>query len=442
MSISLMSVLYPNSMHALKSFAIAAVSKPRLSTGSWILYDFSDTIFSASILTFYFPLWITEDNDTSDALFAVALSLSMLIVVLTAPLFGTISDRMNRRIPLLAASVISCSICTALIGMFGGLSTGIILFIAANFFYQTGLIFYYSLLVNVSSEKGRGIVSGIGIGAGYIGLIFAFLIFAPIVDEQGNQAAFLPTAALYIVFALPLLLIVKERGARRDINLKLVSDSYRQLYATFQRARKHTNFFRFLISRFMYMEGINTVTSFFVIYLVEVGDFEESDAREMIIIAVLIAIVASWATGFLVSREGPKKVLSIGLAVWAALALAATLASASWMFWSIAVVMGFFWATPQIADRVLLTRLAPHGQVGEFFGLFQMSGRLSAIIGPALWGLTTWGLLSLGDTRYRIAVLIVALFIIAGVILLATVKDRREEADIVIDSVSEPSVTT
>ena len=421
------SILLPMST---ASTVIESTMRRRLSVGSWVLYDFSDTIFSASILTFYFPLWVTEDSKGSDALFAVALSGSMMLVVLTAPLLGTVSDQMNRRIPFLAFSVVSCAICTALIGVFGGLSTGIVLFIIANYLYQTGLVFYNSLMVNVSSEKNRGIISGIGIGAGYIGLIVAFLAFAPFVDAQGNQAAFLPTAVLYVLFALPLLLLLKERGVRREVNLRLVKDSYRQLYTTFQRARHHANFFRFLISRFMYMEGINTVTSFFVIYLVEVGDFEESEARTMIIMAVLIATIASWITGFLVSRVGPKKVLMIGLSAWSGLVLVSVIADMAWTFWAIAGVMGLFWATPQIADRVLLTRLAPHGQVGEFFGLFQMSGRLSAVMGPALWGLTTWGLMSLGEMRYRVAVLIIAVFIIGGLIILWTVKDRREESDI------------
>ncbi len=411
------------------------VSEPRprswFGTGSWALYDFSDTIFSASILTFYFPVWVTQDSGGSDALFAAALSGSMLLVVVTAPLFGTISDRMNRRVPLLAVSVVSCAVCTALIGLFGGLPVGIALFIAANFLYQTGLIYYNSLIMNVSSEKNRGIISGIGIGAGYIGLIVAFLTFAPLVDQRGNQAAFAPTAGLYVLFALPLLLIVKDGGVRRSINMRLIKESYLQLYTTFQRARHHANFFRFLVSRFMYMEGINTVTSFLVIYVIEVGDFQESDARMMIILAVLIATVSSWVTGFLVSKVGSKQVLTVALIGWIVLMIAASVANANWMFWAIAGTMGLFWAAPQISDRVLLTRLAPQSQVGEFFGLFQMSGRLSAVVGPALWGLTTWGLASLGDARFRIAVVIVTLFLVVGLFVLWRVKDQREESDVI-----------
>ncbi len=408
------------------------VRRPRnlLPTASWALYDFSDTIFSASILTFYFPLWVTEDKGGTDTHIGFALSASMLIVALTGPFLGTLSDRLNRRIPLLWMSVLSCAVFTALIGFTDNLTTGLLFFVAANFLYQTGLIFYNSLIINVSDEKQRGIVSGIGVGAGYIGLIAAFLIMRPIVDTQGNQAAFLPTAGLFILFALPLLLIVKEPGTRGHIDKTLVQTSYKQLFETFRRARQHANLFRFLIGRFMYMEAINTVTSFYVIYLINVGDFTQNEAQTMIILVVVIAILASWVTGFLVSKFGPKPVLIVALTGWAGLSLAAVLADSTIAFWAVAVTMGFFWAAPQISDRVLLTYLSPDGQVGEFFGLFQMSGRLSAVIGPGLWGLTIWALSETGDLAYRVALATLGIFLVAGLLVLRGVKVTLEESDL------------
>ena len=98
--------------------------------------------------------------------------------------------------------------------------------------------------------------------------------------------------------------------------------------------------------------------------------------------------------------------------------------------WAVGLLGGTFWASPQIADRVLLTKLAPNGQVGEFFGLFQMSGRLSAALGPALWWLTTTTLLSLGAIRFRVAMSMLAIFLVAGFALLLWVRERQEESDL------------
>ena len=404
--------------------------RDKLSTPSWILYDFSDTIFSASVLTFFFPLWVTQDAGGTDALFAFALSLSALLVATTAPLSGALSDRMNRRVPMLAVCVLLCALCTGLIGAFGGLSAGLTLFFFANFLYQTGLVFYNSLIRNVSSESGRGIVSGIGVGAGYVGLFVSFQLLGPSVEEHGNQWAFLPTAGLYVLFALPLLLIVKDVGSRRSITRSLVGESYKQLYATFRNARHHKNLFRFIGARFLYMEAINTVSSFYVIYLVSVNAFTEDEARDMVVRLLMVAVVSSIIAGFLVSRYGSKKVLTVALVGWTTVVVVAALVNATWMFWVVGAVTGCFWGAPQIADRVMLTRLAPEGQLGEFFGLFQMSGRLSAVIGPALWGLTTTALIGLGEWRYRVAMLLVSLFLIGGFALLLAVREEREPPDL------------
>ena len=404
--------------------------RDKLSTPSWILYDFSDTIFSASILTFFFPLWVTQDAGGTDALFAFALSLSALLVAITAPLSGALSDRMNRRVPMLAVCVLLCALCTGLIGAFGGLSVGIALFFFANFLYQTGLVFYNSLIRNVSSESGRGIVSGIGVGAGYVGLFVSFILLGPIVEEHGNRWAFIPTAALYVLFALPLLIIVKDVGRRRSITVSLIGESYRQLFTTLRNARRHKNLFRFIAARFLYMEAINTVSSFYVIYLVSVNAFTEDEARDMVVRLLMVAVVSSIIAGFLVSRYGSKKVLTVALVGWTTVVVAAALVNATWMFWVVGAVTGCFWGAPQIADRVMLTKLAPEGQLGEFFGLFQMSGRLSAVIGPALWGLTTTVLIGLGEWRYRVAMLLVSLFLIGGFALLLAVREKREPPDL------------
>ena len=413
--------------------------RDKLSTPSWILYDFSDTIFSASVLTFFFPLWVTQDAGGTDALFAFALSLSALLVATTAPLSGALSDRMNRRVPMLAVCVLLCALCTGLIGAFGGLSAGLTLFFFANFLYQTGLVFYNSLIRNVSSESGRGIVSGIGVGAGYVGLFVSFQLLGPSVEEHGNQWAFLPTAGLYVLFALPLLLIVKDVGSRRSITRSLVGESYKQLYATFRNARHHKNLFRFIGARFLYMEAINTVSSFYVIYLVSVNAFTEDEARDMVVRLLMVAVVSSIIAGFLVSRYGSKKVLTVALVGWTTVVVAAALVNATWMFWVVGVVTGCFWGAPQIADRVMLTRLAPEGQLGEFFGLFQMSGRLSAVVGPALWGLTTTALIGLGEWRYRVAMLLVSLFLIGGFALLLAVREEREPPDLLTSDEQPPT---
>lgn len=429
------------------SEAVPSSQRPlrdRLSMPAWALYDFSDTIFSASILTLFFPLWVIDKaggaeevvftilflNVGGDSIFAFTLSLSALVIAITSPLSGTMSDSLNRRVPLLAVCVISCAGVTAAIGMLGGLTTGLALFFIANFLYQTGLVFYNSLIVNISSEGNRGIVSGIGVGMGYVGLFIAFLIFRPQVAEHGEQWAFIPTALMYILFASPLLIIVRDVGRRKPLSLALIGETYDRLYTTFRRARTHANLFKFIAARFIYMEAVNTVTSFYLIYLVGIGVFTRDEALELITWVLIVAFSSSVAIGFLVSKFGSKRVLIVGIGGWVCFVVAGSIVDSQFAFRIVAVTAGLFWAAPQIADRVLLTRLAPDGQVGEFFGLFQMSGRLSSAVGPALWGITTTLLWDLGELRFRIAMLMLAVFLCVGLAMLLWVRERREESDL------------
>lgn len=397
---------------------------------AWELYDLSDTVFSGAVLTFYFPLWLTIDIGHSHELFALALSASMILVVATAPLFGSVSDQLHRKLPLLAIAVVLCGICTALIGVFGGIVLGIALFMLANFMYQTGIIFHNSLIFDVSDKKNRGIVSGIGVSSGFVGLLVVFVALEPVIETYGTRTVFIPIAALYMLSALPLLLTIREGGSRHLVDLSLIRDSYRELYETFHRARKHGNFFRFITSRFLYTEAINTVALFLVIYTIEVGGVTEHDTRWMIIASVVAGAVSAFITGIVVSRTNPKIVLMVGLVGWLVIVAAATLATESWMFWLIVPATGVLWAPPQISDRVLLTELAPRGQEGEFFGLFQIAGRRAALIGPAIWLTVSWALHDTGEMRFRIAVLIVGLMLIPGILLLAGVRERREESDL------------
>ena len=234
----------------------------------------------------------------------------------------------------------------------------------------------------------------------------------------------------YVLFATPLLLIVKESGIRHRVDVALVRESYTQLYRTFQRARTHTNLFRFIIARFIYTEALNTVASFYVIYLVSIGVFTDEEALALVTRVLLLAFASSIVVGFAVSRFGSKRVLLVGVIGWTIFVAAAAIADTQSAFWVIAILGGCFWASPQIADRVLLTRLAPDGQIGEFFGLFQMSGRLSSVIGPMLWGLTTTVLLNLGELRFRIAMMMAAAFLILGLLVLLWVREQREESDV------------
>ena len=394
---------------------------------SWALYDFANTIWALNIITLYFPLWVTQDMGADQSAFSLALSGSMLAVAATCPMLGAVSDRFGRRIPFLTVLVLVCVVLTGMIGRVGGLTAALVFFAIANFAYQSGNVFYDSLLATVSREDNRGRVSGLGVALGYVGSILGILMIAPIANNWGRGAAFLPSGAIFLLVALPCLLLVKEPPGEAPLSARLFREGYAQLFRTLRRARTHANLLRFIAARFLYVDAVNTLLVFMAIYVTEAIGFSDNQVRILLATSSSFAIVGSLFYGWLVDRIGPKRTLTIVLLQWMVvfIAVAATFYGA--LFWAIGALAGIALGGTWTADRAFLTRLAPPEQMGEFFGLYQLAGRFAAVTGPLIWALTVDGLVGLGDLRFRIAVLVLLVNVVLGFLVLMKVRPSREE---------------
>ena len=392
---------------------------------SWALYDFANTLFAINILSLYFVLWVTVDQGASQTSFSLTLSGSMLAVALCSPMLGAVSDRYGRRIPLLMAVVLVCVVLTGAIGQVGGLIAGLALFAAANFCYQTGNVFYDSLLPTVSTEENRGRISGLGVGIGYVGTITGILMIAPFVDRWGREAAFLPTAALFLLFSIPCFLFVKEAKPEIPFNAGLIKDGYSRLLTTLVNARQHSNLLKFIAARFLYVDGVNTLLIFMAVYTTQVIGFSDGQVRVLLITSTTFAIVGSFFFGRMVDRVGPKRTLTVVLTLWIAVFVIAAVTFYAPVFWLVGALAGIALGGTWTADRAFLTRLAPPEQMGEFFGLYQLAGRFAAVTGPLIWGLTVDNLVGLGDWRFRIGILALLVNVGLGFLVLTRVREQR-----------------
>lgn len=394
---------------------------------SWAFYDFANTIWAFSILSLYFALWVTQDNGAPQAYFFRTLSFSMLVVAVTCPMLGAVSDRFGRRIPFLAGLVLVCVVCTGLMGRVGGLTAALVLFAIANFAYQSGNVFYDSLLATVSREDNRGRISGLGVALGYVGSISGILMIGPIESQWGRGATFLPTGVLFLLFALPCFLMVKEPSTGVPWSFHLIRDGYTQLFHTLRQFRRHANLLRFVGARFLYVDAINTMLIVMAIYVTEVLGFNSSQLRLLFITSTTFAIVGSLFYGKLADRIGPKRTLTIVLIQWMVVFVAASATFSGPLFFFIGALAGIALGGTWTADRAFLTRLAPPEQMGEFFGLYQLAGRFAAVIGPLLWSFTVDGLEDLGDLRFRIAILVLLVNVVLGFLVLMTVRPSHGE---------------
>ena len=378
---------------------------PTRAVVSWVLYDLANTIFSMGVVSAYFSVWVRDEvgAQRADSVYGIITAISMAIIFFSSPLLGAMTDRARRRMPFLVVSTIVCVLFTALLARAGFYLTALF-FVIANVAYQAGLQFYDAMLPEVSHEGNRGKISGIGVGVGYLGSYIAIglgMDFAFGSDDK--PFLFLMIAIFFLLFALPCFFFVKERGnphPRQVFSMKMLRESTGETIRTIRSGREYPGLVRFLVGRIFYTDPINTVISIMMLYTINVAehtglthDQGEETGKQIMMTAITFAVVGGFVWGWLVDRWGPKRTLNYVLYLWIGVFLLASaigiaglpLATLYVVACSAGVALGGIWA----ADRPYMLRLTPPDRIGEFYGLYGMVGRFSAITGPLIWAIVT-----------------------------------------------------
>ncbi len=397
---------------------------------AWSLYDFANTIFSFAVVSGAIGLYLNDRFGERDGgvLLAVAVAISVGINALVSPILGAFSDRGGRRMPFLLGFTALCIVATFFIADFTPL-LGVILFITANFAYQAALIYYDATLKTVSYPATRGRLSGIGTAIGYCGTIVAGLLI--LVLDVPVEARFRLAAVLYLVFAIPIFLVVREPRAHDETPLTArdVVASFGRLRTTIQHARAVPGLGRFLLGRFFYSDAVNTVIVVMSVVTTETLGVSDAAANGILLGLTVVAIAMSFVWGWLADRLGPKRTLVIVLASWAVGLVIGGIAigfgpSGLPPFLVAGAILGSGLGGVTVADRVLMIRLSPPERIGEFFGLYGLVGKGSQVIGTLLYGLTLFLFHdTLGDTAYQIAVISLLVTMIIGAWLVWPVRD-------------------
>ena len=205
----------------------------------------------------------------------------------------------------------------------------IAIFVAANFAYQSALVFYNALLPTVSVGRGAGRVSGYGVAAGYVGsililVIFTFLVtdaeavrsfLGPLggwieVGEQRNSNAFLPTAILYLLFSLPAFFFVPDPAVRTPRRVSPAA-VYRDVFATIRNIRGYTGVGTFIIATALYTDAANTAVANMALYGNQVFGMTTGEIQNLLLLSAVFAAAGSVGFGSVSDRAGPKKTLLV-----------------------------------------------------------------------------------------------------------------------------------
>lgn len=407
---------------------------------AWALYDWASSPYFAVILTFVFATYFTQGVAANPidgtAQWGLAMSISALLIACLSPILGAVADAGGRRKPWLALCTGVAAVAIGLLWLVrpdpGFVLLALVLMVVANTVLELGQAFYNAMLPDLADPDRLGRWSGWGWGLGYLAGIAALGIVLVLfiqpkpplfgLDEATAEQVRIvgPLIGLWlVVFALPLFLFTPDTPTRGIGFAASIRDGLGRLLQTLRALGRGSQVTRFLIARLIYNDGLNTLFAFGGIYAA--GTFGMG-TDEIILFAIALNVTAgigSFGFGFIDDRLGSKRTILFALAGLVVTGTAALLAPDKATFWAVGVLVGIFVGPAQSASRTLMARLSPAGQRNEMFGLYALSGKLTAFIGPFLFGAAT----TLFATQRAGMAVVVLLLLAGGLLLLLTVRE-------------------
>lgn len=402
----------------------------------WTLYDFANSII-VIVFYIYFAQWFTIDRNISGFLYNMLFVGSTILVIIFAPILGIIADRNKLNFLFLKITTIVIYILFLFIAFLINLKPEFIVFISiiyilGNAIYQISFSFYNPLINDLSTEKNKGQISGIGHMAGWLGQIFGILIslyflnILFIFNSPGRTQTFLPSTIIFIILSLPMLLLFKDKKSKKKENKRFsYKENVIEILKEFKIIWNIPNLKFFFISFFFFNDAILTASNNFPLYLQEV--FGVSDKiKSLLMVGILItAALGSIVGGYIGDKIGLKKTNLILLGFWIIILPSFGFTNNFIVFSFISIIMGFVFGATNSVSRALLSKILSYNNNSSFgFGLYSISERVASLLGPITWGI----ILILPFKRalnYRVAIISMTIFVIIGFYYMKKVSEKR-----------------
>jgi len=400
------------------------------------MYDFANSGYTTVVITAvfnaYFVSVVARNAEWATFAWTAALAVSYLLIMLSAPLLGAWADAHAAKKRLLLITTVGCVTFTAALALVGSgeLWLAVVLIIASNFFYGSGENLCAAFLPELARGEALGRVSGWGWSLGYIGglltlgICLAYVTWAQAGGEAATQfvpVTMLITALIFAFASLPTFMFLKERAVPRLEPRGLIAASFGRVLTTWREAGRYRDLARFLLCIVFYQAGIQAVIALAAIYAGQAMGFTTAQTLLLILVVNLTAAIGAFLFGHVQDRIGHKRALAATLLGWMVAIVFAWAAQGPALFWVAANLIGLCLGSSQSAGRALIGYLSPEARRAEFFGLWGLAVKLSAILGPLTYGLTSW--MSRGD--HRLALLLIGGYFVLGLMILAGVDVER-----------------
>ncbi len=411
---------------------------------AWSMYDFANSGYTTVVLTAVFNAYFVGvvAGNAAWATFAwtAALALSSLLVIFTAPAIGARGDLHGDKKTMLAVVTAVCVVATAALGLIGPgeIAFALGLIIVSNYCYVIGDMLIAAFLPELARPAALGKVSGWGWSFGYFGgMLTLGLSLAWVLSAQKAGAGateFVPvtmwiTAAVYGLAAIPVFLILRERAGGKPGNpgapaLAVAMTPLTRIRHYWQRVRGFDDFVRLLYCGFFYQAGIAVVIALAAVYAEQAMNFTQVETMSLIFLVNIASALGAFGFGYLQDRIGHRAALGLTLVGWIVMSLLAAIADDRATFWAAAGLAGLCMGSSQSAGRAIVGLLAPARRVAEFYGMWALATRVSAIVGPLTYGIVTW----VTTGNHRLAILVTGSFFVIGLLILARIDIDRGRA--------------
>jgi len=402
---------------------------------NFALYDFANSAFTTIIITFifatYFAKQIAPNPVLGQSYWGWTIGITGFLVAIIGPIVGSFADKKNRIVFFIRCFSLLCILFTTLL-WFSKPSQSYLLYTLvivgiANLFYELSLIFYNSLLKDISTDKNLGKSSGFGFALGYIGGIVILLIsiklfidtnnlpFGLVKEESQNiRAIALLVSVWFLIFSIPFLFFVIKESKKKI--KKNISSNFTDLKKLLWE-KKISVLGKFLIARMLYADGLNAIIVMGGIFAVGVFNLEIKDLLKLSILMNVTAFVGAFVGGVANDKYGSKIVIIFSLIglIFSSIAILFTFSVSTFFF--LAAINGLFIGPIQSASRVVITSMLNKNNQGKGFGLFATSGKLTSFIGPLLVSTVTFLTAS-----QRIGFSAAIILLLSGLIILLNIR--------------------
>lgn len=398
------------------------------------MYDVGNSAFVllvSTIIPIYFN-YLSESAGLSSvtylAYWGYAASVATLAVAFIGPVFGAVADTKNYKKKIFLVTV--------LVGVIGCIAMGIaatwlgflVIFVIAKIGYSASLVFYDSMLHDVTTPERLDEVSSQGYAWGYIGSCIPFIISLGIVlgaeplglsMQTAMGISFAVVAVWWIVSSLPLLKNYRQIHYVENTP-GLVGKSFRRLWETLKGMKDDRKILLYLLAYFFYIDGVYTIIEMATAYGTALG-LDTTGLLLALLVTQIVAFPSAIAFGKFTEKYPSENLITICILAYTAIAVYALFLNSQLQFWILAVCVGLFQGGIQALSRSHFAKLIPPQKSGEYFGIMDICGKGASFIGTALVGFVSQ---VTGSTNQGVAVLAVV-FVVGLVLFRVSVRIKK-----------------